>query len=131
MINISLNTGNLNPINISTLELCIWQHLEDHWNKSQLHKLACVPTVPVAHLHKHMIENKRHILLFNLAYESIDDTASIWTLFSYRDLCNSYRITNICRTRDIMLLLFWCQPAILVCQPFDQVLHDAPLWKMM
>ena len=33
-VNISLNTENLNIINISSLDLCIWQHLEDHWNES-------------------------------------------------------------------------------------------------
>ena len=34
MISISLNTGNLNAMNISSLEFQVWQHLEDHWNKT-------------------------------------------------------------------------------------------------
>ena len=46
MISISLNTANLNTMNISSVEFQVWQHLEDHWNKTQLHKLADVPTVP-------------------------------------------------------------------------------------
>ena len=82
MINISLNTANLNTMNISSPELRLWQHLEDHLNKTQLHKLADIPTVPVAHLYKHMIDHNGPILPFNLADESIDDTASIWILFS-------------------------------------------------
>ena len=49
MINIILNTANLNAVNISSLEFWVWQHLEDHWNKTQLYNLADVPTVPVAH----------------------------------------------------------------------------------
>ena len=83
MINLSLNTANLNIMNISTPEFQVWQHLQDHWNKTQLHKLADVPTVPVAHLYKHIINNNGLFLPFNLADESIDDTASIWTLFSH------------------------------------------------
>ena len=81
MINISLYTAYLNTMNISSPEFQVWQHLEDHWNKTQLHKLSNMPTVP-AFLYKHMIDNNRPIL-FNLAEESIDDTTSIWTLFSH------------------------------------------------
>ena len=83
MINVSLNTAYLNTMNISSSEFQVWQHLEDHWNKAQMNKLADVPTVPFAHLYKHMINNNGPTLLFNLAAESIDDTASIWTLFSH------------------------------------------------
>ena len=77
MINISLNTANLNKMNISLPEFQVWQDLEVHWNKTQLHKMADVPTFPVAHLYKHMIDHNRSILVFNLADESIDDTAFI------------------------------------------------------
>ena len=83
IINISLNIANLNTMNILSPEFHKWQHLENHWNKTQLHKLADKPTVSVAHLYKHMINNNGPILPFNLADESIDDTASIWTLFSH------------------------------------------------
>ena len=83
MIIISLNTANLNAMNISSPEFWVWQHFEDHWNKTQLHKLADVPTVPVAHLYKHMINNIGPIHPFNLADESVDDTGSFWTLLSH------------------------------------------------
>ena len=79
MINISLTTVNLNATNISSPE----QHLEDHWNKIQLHTLADIPTIPVVHLYQHMVNNNGPILLFQLADESIDDIVSIWTLFSH------------------------------------------------
>ena len=82
-INISVNTANLNTMNISSPEFWVWQHLEEYWNNTQLHKLADVPTVPVAYLYKHMIDNNGPINPFNLANESINDTASIWTLFSH------------------------------------------------
>ena len=81
MTKISLNTADLNAMNISSLEFEVWQHLEDHWNKTQLHKLADIPTVPVAHLYKQMINNNGPILPFQLADESLDDTGSIWTTF--------------------------------------------------
>ena len=39
-VNISLDMANLNTINISSLDFCIWQHLEKHQNESQLQHLA-------------------------------------------------------------------------------------------
>ena len=73
-------------MNISSPESQVWQHLEDHLNRTKLHKLADIPTVPVAYLYKCMIDNNGPILPFNLADESIDDTASIWTLFPYKGI---------------------------------------------
>ena len=46
-INISLNSANLNVINISALEFRIWQHLEDLWNGTLLHHLVNIPSVPL------------------------------------------------------------------------------------
>ena len=82
LINISLNTANLNAVDISSPKFQVWQHQEDHWMKTHLHKLADIPTVPIAHLYKHMISNNGPILPFQLADESKDDTESIWTPFS-------------------------------------------------
>ena len=63
-----------------------------------------VPTIPVANLYKHMIDNNRPILPFQLADESVDDTASIWTLGHYFLTQGS---------------IFWCWPAMLACWPFQ------------
>ena len=82
-INISLNTANLNVINISSSEFKIWQHLEDHWNGTQLHHSVSTPSVPIKQLYKHMISSNGPITPFMSTDESIDDTASIWTLFSH------------------------------------------------
>ena len=54
-VNIFLNMANLNMVNISSLDFCIWQHLKDHRNKTQLHHLSGMPSVPIAQLYKHMI----------------------------------------------------------------------------
>ena len=114
MINILLNTSNLNTMNISSPEFWAWQHLEDHWNKTQLHKLANVPTVPVAWLYKHMINNNGPILPFQLADQSIDKTVSTWTLFSHIEIY----ITAIGSLMPAGLgifccYFFWCWPATL------------------
>ena len=118
-MNISLNTANLNAMNISSPELPVWQHLEDHWNKTQLHKLADVPTVPVAYLYQHMFDNNRPILPFQYSWW-INRWYSIhlYTIFSHRDLCYGYRMANTSRFRDILLLLFLlltCHASRLTC----------------
>ena len=42
-LNISLDMANLNMINISSVNFCIWQHLEKHWNESQLQHWSVYP----------------------------------------------------------------------------------------
>ena len=80
-INISLNTAN-----ISSPDFRIWQHLEDHWNGTQLHHLVNISSVPIDQLYKHMISSNGPITPFTSANKSVDDTASIWTLFSHRGI---------------------------------------------
>ena len=117
-INTSLNTANLNAVNISSPEFWVWQHLEDHWNKTQLHELADVPTAPVAHLY--MIDNNIPILPFNLTDESINDKGSIWTLFSHTGIYIMAIGLLMAAGLGIFCCYFmWCWPAILVCQPFQ------------
>ena len=112
-INISLNAANLNVINISSPEFRIWQQLEDHWNGIQLHHLVSIPSVPIGQVYKHMTSSISPVTPFVSTDESIDDTASLWTLFlSYRNLHNNYRITDASRIRDIPLLPF----LVLSCQ---------------
>ena len=82
--------------------------------------MADVPTVPVAHLYQHMFDINRPILPFNLADESIDDTVSIWTLFSYTGIYITAIGSLIPAGLGIFCCYFlWCQPAILACQPFQ------------
>ena len=75
--------ANLNMINISSLDFCIWQQLEKHWNESQLQHLPSIPSVPVDQLYGHMANGISHITPFTSPEESAGDTASIWTLFSH------------------------------------------------
>ena len=70
-------------INIPSPEFRIWQCLEDHWNETQLHHLADIQSVPLDKFYKNMVSSNRPITPFMSTDESIDDTASIWTLFSH------------------------------------------------
>ena len=82
-ITISLNTENCNIINISSQEFRICQHLEDHWNETQLHHLVNIPSVPIDKLYKHMVSSNRPITPCMSTDESMGSTASIWTLLSH------------------------------------------------
>ena len=75
-VNISLDMANLNMINISSVNFCIWQHLEKHWNESQLQHLASIPSVPVGQLYHHMVKGFEHITPFS-PENSTGDTDSI------------------------------------------------------
>ena len=116
-INISLNTVNLNMINISSPEFRIWQHLEDHWNRTQFDHLVNIQLVPIDQLYKHMVSNGP-ITPFISTEESIDDTASPWTLFSHTGICVMAIGSLIPAGLGIFFCYFlWCWPARLVCWP--------------
>ena len=105
-INISLNTANLNMINISSPEFRIWQHLEDHWNGTQLHHLVNIPSVPIDQLYKHMVSSNGPSTPFMSPDESIADTTSIWTLFPHTGIyIMAIGLLTPARL-DILLLLF-------------------------
>ena len=105
-----------------------------------LHKLADVPIVSVTHLYKHMINSNRPILLFNLADESIEDTAFLWTLFSHTGIYNTAIGLLIPAGLGIFCFyIFSCQPAILAHPPFwsgslwhtivDDDVEAAPIYR--
>ena len=116
MINISLDTAKLHIMNISPPEFRIWHHLEDHWNGTQLHHLVNIPSVPIDQFYKHLINSNGPITPFITTGESIDDTASLWTLFSHTGIY----ITGIgllipAELGIFCCYFFWCQPARLAC----------------
>ena len=76
-VKISLNMAKLNMVNISSLDFCIWQHLKDHRNETQLYYMSSIPLVPIAKLYKHMVSGIKHIMPFTSPNESINDTESI------------------------------------------------------
>ena len=124
-IKISLITGKLTMINVSSPEFRIWQHLEDHWNRTQLHHLVNIPSVPIDQLYKHMINSNGPIIPFVSTSESIDDTASLWTLFCHTGIyIMAIGLLIPAGLGMFCCYFFWCWPAILACWP----LQSGSLW---
>ena len=71
IVTISLNKANLNVINISAPECRIWQHLEDHWNRTLLHHLVNIPLMPNDKLYKQMVNTNGPINPFLSTDKSI------------------------------------------------------------
>ena len=118
-VNISLDMVNLNIINISSINFCIWQHLDKHQNESQLQQLASIPSVPVGQLYSHMATGIQDITPFSSA-ESTGDTDSIWTLFSHTGVYVTAMGSLIPAGLGIFsCYFFWCQPARLACHPLQ------------
>ena len=55
VMNISPGTANINVINISMLDLRIWQHFSRNWTQLHMLKLTNVPEVLVTQLYRGML----------------------------------------------------------------------------
>ena len=80
MINESLDTSNINAINISTLDFRIWQYFDGNWTLPNIQKLASVPEVPIAQLYQCMIDTTP-IHTFNKDDE--ENPSLIWTILKH------------------------------------------------
>ena len=131
--------ANLHMINISSLDFCIWQHFEQHWNESQLQHLASIPPVPVGQLYSHMAKGIQHITPFS-PEESTGDTDSIWTLFSHTGVyVMAIGLLTPAGLGIFCCYFIWCQPARLAFQPLqpgtmqyiivDDVVETAPIYR--
>ena len=119
-VNISLDIANLHMTNISSLDFCIWQHLRDHRNETQLHHLTTIPSIPVNKIYQSMTNGTQYITPFTTADESTGDTYSIWTLFSHTGIYVTVIGLLIPAGLGIFYCyFFWCRPARLVCQPLQ------------
>ena len=94
------------------MNFCIWQHLEKHWNESQLQHLASIPSAPVGQLYRHMATGIQHITPFTSPEESTGDTDSIWTLFSHTGVyVMAIGLLIYAGLGIFCCYFFWCQPA--------------------
>ena len=131
-VNISLDMANLNMVNMSSLDFHIWQHLNDHRNETQFHHLSSIPSVPIAQLYKHIIIDTKPLTPSKSPTESIDDTEWIWTLFSQTGVyVMAIGLLIPAGLGIFCCYFFWCWPARLVCQLYNQVLCNILLWMMM
>ena len=55
VMNVILDTANINAFNISTLDFSTWQHFSRNWTQPHLQKLTNVPKVPLTQLYRDMI----------------------------------------------------------------------------
>ena len=112
--------ANLNMVNVSSLDFHIWQHLKDHRNKTQLHHLSSIPSVPITQVYQHMISGIKPITPSTSPEESTGDTISIWTLFSHTGFYIMAIELLIPAGLGILLCyFFWCWPARLVYWPLQ------------
>ena len=79
MMSVSLDTANINTINISTLDFQIWQHFSSNWTPLQLQKLANVSEVPVTQLYREMFNASEPIHSFTINDDD-KDPHLIWTI---------------------------------------------------
>ena len=82
MMNVSLDTANINAVNISTLDIRIWQYFSSNWTPAHLQILANVPEVPVTQLYRDMINTSETTHLF-IIKDDEEDTSLIWTIFTH------------------------------------------------
>ena len=115
-VNVSLNMANLQMINISVLHFCIWQHLGNNWSDMQLQHLATIPSIPVHKVYQHLLNSTMQLTPFKT--EPSDDTDSLWSVFTHPGIYIS-ALGSIIPTgiSFFCCYFFWCQPAILACQP--------------
>ena len=83
IMNESLDTANINAVNISTPDFMIWQHFDSNWTTPHLQKMTSVPEVPVAQLYKHMINTIEPAHLFTFNKDDYEDPSLIWTVLMH------------------------------------------------
>ena len=139
-VNISLDMANLNMVNISALDFCLWQHLKDHKNETQLHHLSGIPSVPIAQLYKHMISGIKPIALSHHLLSQQLTQNQFGHCFTHAGVYIMAIGLLIPAGLGIFCCYFlWCHPARLACQPLqpgsvqytivDDGVEAAPIYK--
>ena len=81
-MNVSLDTANINAINISTLDFRTWQHYSRIWTQPHLQKLTNIPEVLVAQLYRDTINASEPIHSFTI--KENDEASSLkWTILKH------------------------------------------------
>ena len=82
MVNVSLDTANINAFNITTIDFRIWQHFSNNLTLPHLQKPANVPEVPVTQLYRDMINTSEQTHIFTFKDED-EDPSLIWTILMH------------------------------------------------
>ena len=122
MMNVPLDTTNINAINISTLHFRICQHFSCNWNHLHLQKLATLLEVPVTQLYKYIIDTGEPVHSLTVKVTSL-----MWTVLMHSGtyigtigMIFTVSIGVYCFKR------FWSRPATLGTDLISQSLHDVP-----
>ena len=102
-VNVSLNMANLQMINISAQQFCIWQHLGNNKSDMQLQHLATIPSIPVHKVYQHLINSTMPIVPFNT--DPSEDTDSLWSVGIYISALRSLIAVGI---ELFCCYFFWC-----------------------
>ena len=118
---LSLDTENINKINISTLDIRIWQHFSSNYTPPYLKKLANVPEVPVTQLYRDMINTSEPVHCFTIKDDE-EDPSLIWTILTHPGtyLGMNSMIFAVCIGVHCFKRL-WTRPATPRCQPHSPV----------
>ena len=95
MMYVSLDTANINTINISILDFRIQQHFSSNWTPPHLQKLPNVSEMPVTQLYRDMINTSEPIHSFTIKDDDEDPSfiCSLNTSWDiHRDQCISFAV---------------------------------------
>ena len=103
VMNVSVDTSNINVSNISTLDFRIWQHFSSSWTPPYLQKLANVPEVPATQLYRDMINTSEPIHSFTIKDDD-EDPSLIWIILKHPgDKHRDYWYDTCCMYRCLLL----------------------------
>ena len=117
-VNISLDMANLQTVNITALHFCIWQHLGNNHNNTQLQHLVTIPSILVHKVYHHLLNSSLQLTPFNT--KPSEDMDTLWNLFTHPGIYIS--ASGLLIPVGIGLFccyFFWCWPARLACQPLQ------------
>ena len=82
VMNVSLDTANINAINISIIDFRIQQSFSRNWTQPHLQELTNVPEVPVAQLYRNVINASEPIYSLTITDDD-EDSSLIWTILKH------------------------------------------------
>ena len=126
MVNVSLDTVNVNVINISILNFRKCQHFSSNWTSPHLQKLANVPEVPVTQLYRHVIDTSNPVHLFTTK-DGDKDPSLIWTILTCpRTYIGTIGIIFAVCIGVYCFKRFWISLPLLGTNLIPQSLHNMP-----
>ena len=119
VMNVSLDTANINGLSILTLDFRIWQHFSRNSNQPHLQKWANIPKVPVTQLYRDMINNSEPIHSFTIKDD--EDPSLIWTILKHPGTYIGTISLILVLCIGVYCFKFQIRPASPRCWPYSPV----------